>query len=154
MTYHIAQLNIAKMLAPIDSDIMHGFVSRLDEINALAEQSEGFVWRLKGDDNNATAIRIFEDDMLIINLSVWESIDALHTYTYKTAHAELIKGRKDWFSALGKPHMALWWVKAGDIPLTTDAKERLEYLQANGASPYSFTFAKRFTVDEMLATQE
>lgn len=152
MTYHIAQINIAQMLAPIDSDIMAGFVARLDEINGLAEQAEGFIWRLKGDDDNATAIRIFDNDMLIINLTVWETIEALHAFTYKTAHSELIKQKKDWFSALGKPHMALWWVKAGEIPRTEDAKVRLEYQQEHGATPYSFTFAKRFTVEAMLAT--
>ncbi|MEM9954032.1 MAG: DUF3291 domain-containing protein [Chloroflexota bacterium] len=151
--YHIAQVNIARMLAPIDSNIMAGFVARLDEINALADQAEGFVWRLQSDDGNATDIRVFDDDMLIVNLSVWESVEALHAYTYKTDHAQLIKGRKQWFSQLGSHHMAIWYIPAGQLPTTDDARARLEYLNAHGATPESFTFAHRFTLNQWLATQ-
>ncbi|MEL6528175.1 MAG: DUF3291 domain-containing protein, partial [Chloroflexota bacterium] len=89
--YHLAQLNIARMLAPIDSDTMSGFVARLDEINALAESTDGFIWRLTTPAGNATALRPFDDDMLIVNMSVWESINALHAYTYKSTHVELIR---------------------------------------------------------------
>lgn len=151
MTYHLAQVNIARMLAPIDSPVMAGFVNRLDEINLLAEQSEGFVWRLKADDNNATSIRVFEDEMLIVNLSVWENVEALHHYTYKTAHAELIKQRRDWFSVLGTPHMVLWWIHAGHIPSTNEAQAKLKHFQDFGATAHAFSFSKRFSLADFLA---
>jgi hypothetical protein len=106
--YHIAQLNIGRILAPTDSEIMAGFMSRLDEINALADNTQGFVWRLQSDDGNATSIRVYDDDMLLVNLSVWESIEALHAYTYKTVHSELLRERQQWFAILGTPHLALW----------------------------------------------
>ena len=152
--YHLAQLNIGRVLGAMDSEIMYGFASRLDEINALADTAEGFVWRLQTDEGNATSIHVFDDDMLLINMSVWESIEALHNYAYKTAHAELLRDRKQWFSQLGKPHMVLWWIEAGHIPTTDEAKTKLELLTEQGASPLAFTFTKRFTVEEMLAAQQ
>lgn len=153
VTYQLAQLNIARMLAPIDSEIMSGFVARLDEINALAEAAEGFVWRLQTPAGDATSLRPFDDDMLIVNMSVWESIDALHHYTYKTAHVELIRDRKAWFSVMGEPHMVLWWVREGHIPTVEEAKMKRDLLIAEGPTPQAFTFAKRFSVDEMVASE-
>ena len=150
-THHLAQVNIARMLAPLDSEQMAGFVNRLDEINALADQAAGFIWRLQTTDGNATALRVFDDAMLIVNLSVWEDLESLHEYTYKTAHVELIRDRKQWFSQFEKPHLVLWWIAAGHIPTPTEAREKLEALTANGPSPAAFTFAKHFTIAEMLA---
>jgi len=152
--YHIAQVNVGRIVAPIESETMAGFVTRLDEINALADGTAGFVWRLQSDEGNATSIRVFDDDMMLLNMSVWESIEALQTYTYKTAHAELIKDRKQWFSKMDTPYLALCWVPAGHIPTTGEAKSKLEYLRQHGATPLAFTFTKRFTVEEMLAVQE
>ena len=152
--YHLAQLNIGRVLGTMDSEIMHGFASRLDEINAMADAAEGFVWRLQTEEGNATSIHVFDDDMLLINMSVWESIEALHNYTYKTMHAELLRDRKQWFSQLGKPHMVLWWIEAGHIPTTDEAKAKLEMLTQQGATPLAFNFTKRFTVEEMLAAQQ
>lgn len=100
--YHLPQLNIARMVAPIDSDVMAGFVARIDEINALADNADGFIWRLKTDDNNATSIRVFDDEMLIVNMSVWRDVDALHQYTYYSAHAEVYRQRRDWFHKLAQ----------------------------------------------------
>jgi uncharacterized protein DUF3291 len=151
--YHIAQLNIARMLAPTESEIMASFMARLDEINALADTAEGFVWRLQSEDGNATSIRAFDDDMLLVNMSVWESIEALHDYSYKTVHAELIKQRRDWFSKMEKPHLVLWWVAAGHIPSVEEAKEKLAHMEAHGASPLAFSFSKRFTIENLLAVQ-
>lgn len=142
--YHIAQINIARMLAPLDDPIMHGFVSNLDRINALAEATPGFVWRLKGDEGNATASRIFEDDYIIINMSVWESIDALFDYTYKSAHVEIFRQRRDWFKAMKDVYFALWWIPAGHTPTPQEARARLEHLREHGATPHAFTFKKRF----------
>lgn len=140
----IAQINVARMLAPIDDPVMAEFVARLDEINALAEQTDGFVWRLKTDDNNATSIRVFDDDYLIVNMSVWQHIDELYRFTYYSAHAEVYRKRTDWFSKLGKPHMALWWVPVDHRPTALEGKAKLEHLQTHGASPHAFTFKERF----------
>jgi Domain of unknown function (DUF3291) len=152
-SYHIAQLNIAKMLAPSDSEVMAGFMARLDEINALADTAEGFVWRLQSEDGDATSIRAFDDDMLLVNMSVWENIEALHDYSYKTVHAELIKQRRDWVSKMEKPHLVLWWVAAGHIPSVEEAKEKLAHINEHGASPLAFSFSKRFTIENLLAVQ-
>jgi len=149
--YHLAQLNIASMLAPIDSETMAGFVARLDEINALADGYEGFVWRLQTEDGDATALRPYEDERIIVNMSVWESVDALFDFTYKSTHLELLKSRWDWFSHMKDFHMCMWWIPAGVIPTPDDAKHRLTYMIDNGITPYSFTFKQRYTVDEMLA---
>lgn len=152
-TYHLAQLNIARLIAPIDSPTLAGFVARLDEINALADGAPGFVWRLQTDEGNATALRVYEDDRLLVNLSVWESIEALHAYTYKTAHADLIRDRQEWFSRLERPHLVLWWIPAGHIPDTTEARDRLDHLTTHGPTPLAFTFARRYSIEEMLAAQ-
>lgn len=146
--YHLAQVNIARMLAPLDNQQMEGFVSRLDEINALADEAPGFIWRLQTPEGNATALRVFEDDMLIVNLSVWEDVEALHEYTYKSAHVELIRDRKQWFSQFEKPHLVLWWVQAGHIPTPDEARAKLEELTSKGPTPAAFTFAKRFSPQE------
>lgn len=150
MKYHLAQINIAKMLAPIDSDIMADFVNNLDRINALADQSEGFVWRLAEEGNNATSVQLFDHEFYIVNMSVWTSVDALFQFTYATAHVEIFKRRKEWFSKMKDMHMALWYVEAGTIPSTLEGKRRLDYLNANGESPYAFSFKKKFTVEESL----
>lgn len=152
-TYRIAQINIGRMLAPIDSETMFGFTSRLEEINALADGYEGFVWRLQTEDGDATALRPYDDDMMIVNMSVWESVDALFEYTYKSTHVELLKSRRDWFEHM-KIFFCMWWIPAGTIPTTDDAKHRLDYMENNGVTPYAFTFKQRYSVEEMLAHTE
>lgn len=152
--YHIAQINIARMVAPVDSDTMSGFTSRLDEINALADVADGFVWRLQTEEGDATDIRPFDDDMIIINMSVWENMEALHNYTYKTVHVELLKERKNWFHKLSTPHMAIWYIPAGHIPTPHEAQAKLALIGEHGASPLAFTFAHNFTVDEWLNIDE
>jgi hypothetical protein len=142
--YQLAELNIGRMQGPIDSETMSGFVARLDEINALAESSPGFVWRLKTEDGDATAIRPYEDDRIIVNLSVWESVETLHEYVYKTAHVEVLRRRREWFSRMTESFMVLWWVPAGHRPPVAEAVARLETLRANGATPAAFTFRELF----------
>lgn len=149
--YHLAQLNIASMVAPIDSETMSGFVARLDEINALADGHDGFVWRLQTEDGDATALRPYDDERIIVNMSVWESVDKLFDYVYKSTHVELLKSRKEWFTHMTDFYMCMWWIPAGTIPTTGEAKHRLDYMRDNGISPYAFTFKQRYTVDEMLA---
>lgn len=138
--FHLAQINIARMKAPLDSPVMAGFVGRLEEINALADRSPGFVWRLQTDDGDATYIRPYEDDRIIVNLSVWESVDALRQYVYRTAHAELLRERKSWFEHFDAAYLAMWWIPAGHVPTVDEAKERLEHLTTNGPSPFAFNF--------------
>lgn len=152
--FHIAQVNIAAMRGAIDSDIMADFVANLERINAVADATPGFVWRLQGEEGNATAFRVFESDMLIINMSVWESVDVLFDYTYRSDHIDVFRRRAEWFTRMETPHMALWWIPAGHIPTPQEAKARLEYMQEHGVTPFAFTFKKRFTPDEMLAYAE
>ena len=123
---------------------MAGFVRRLEEINALADASPGFVWRLQGDAGNATYLRPYGDDRIIFNLSVWESIEALRVYVYRTAHAEVLRQRRDWFEKFDLMHLALWWIPAGRLPTVGQATARLEYLQRHGEGPHAFTFRQIF----------
>jgi hypothetical protein len=148
MKFNLAQLNIARMLAPIDSPVMADFVANLDRINSLAEKSKGFVWRLKDDSNNATSIKVFDDDFLIVNMSTWESVDALFEYVYKSDHIEVFKRRAEWFEKMHDMHMVLWYVPAGATPTVAEAVERLTYLRSNGETPYAFSFKKRFSPEE------
>jgi hypothetical protein len=151
MPYHIAQINIARMIAPLDSPAMHDFVSNLDRINTLAESASGFVWRLKGDGNDATSLRPYEDERIIVNMSVWESIDALFQYAYYSDHTDFFRRRREWFEKLETPPVALWWIKAGHIPTVAEAKEKLSLLEKYGATALAFTFKQQFTVEQMQA---
>ena len=150
MNYHLAQVNIARMLGPIDSPVMVEFVNNLDRINAVADKSEGFVWRLKDEENNATSMKIFEDEFLIVNMSVWTSLEALFKFTYQSAHTEIFKRKKEWFSKMQDMHMAFWYVKEGEVPTTEEAKKRLAYLNEHGETPHAFTFKSKFTAVEAL----
>jgi Domain of unknown function (DUF3291) len=151
--YHIAQINIGRMRAPLDSAVMHGFVSRLDEINALADVAPGFVWRLQTPEGNATYLRPFDDDWIIVNMSVWESVEHFKEYVYKSAHAELLRQRRDWFEAFEGVYPAMWWVPAGHIPGMDEAKKRLKHLEEHGPSQFAFTLKTIQPPDEgFLAT--
>ncbi len=132
------------MLGPIDSPVMADFVANLDRINALAENSEGFVWRLKDDSNSATSIKVYDDDMMIVNMSVWTSMEHLRQYVYKSAHVEIFKRRAEWFEKMGQQYMAFWYIPAGTTPTVADAVERLDHLRAHGETPYAFTFRSKF----------
>jgi len=146
----LAQINIAEMLAPIDDPIMADFVNNIDDINALAEQSKGFVWRLIGDQDNATSLTVFDNIFLIINMSVWKDVDTLFNFTYKTMHAQILKRKKEWFHNFPRMHMALWYVEDGHTPSPEEAKERLYHLQEYGETPYAFSFKKKFSVEESM----
>ncbi|GAA0729301.1 DUF3291 domain-containing protein [Aquimarina litoralis] len=144
----LAQVNIAEMLAPIDDPIMADFVNNLDRINELGEKSDGFVWRLKGDEGNATALTVFDNLFLIINMSVWESMQDLFNFTYQSAHVEILKRKKEWFHKMPRMHMAFWYVENGHEPSPSEAKERLYYLQEHGETPYAFSFKSKFTSED------
>ena len=142
--YSLAQVNIARMLAPLESPELASFVALLDEINALAERSPGFVWRFQGDEGNATYLRPYDDDRILFNMSVWSSIDALKAYAYESAHGAVMRRRREWFSRFEQPNVALWWVRAGSIPSVGEAVARLAHLQEHGPSVYAFTFRSSF----------
>ena len=143
--YHLAQINIARMLAPIEDPVMGDFVANLPAINALAEHSPGFIWRLQTDGGDATSIKVYDDDMIIVNLTVWESPDALRAYVYKSEHYRFLRDRKRWFEKFEGPYYAMWWVPAGHIPTTDEAKERLEHLRSHGDSEFAFSFKREFS---------
>jgi hypothetical protein len=142
--YHLAQINLARAIAPLGDPSFDDFTSRLTELNALADESPGFVWRLQTDDGDATGIRISDDPKLLVNLSVWESTEALSGYAYRSAHMNVIRRRKEWFEPYGSTYIALWWIPTGSLPTVEDGIERLEYLDAHGPSDYSFGFRKQF----------
>jgi hypothetical protein len=146
--FHIAQINIGRIKAPLDDPIMAGFVARLDEINALADKSPGFVWRLQTPEGDATYFRPFEDQRVLLNMSVWETIDALRHYVYRTAHAELLRQREAWFEKFDRTYAALWWVPAGHLPGIDEAKQRLAHLETHGPTQFAFTFSRVLPLDE------
>lgn len=150
----LAQVNIAEMLAPINDPIMQDFVNNLDRINELAEQSDGFIWRLKDDEGNATAITVFDNLFLIINMSVWKNMEALYAFTYESDHVEILKRKKEWFHKMPRMHMAFWYVEDGHAPTAAEAKERLYYLQEHGETPYAFSFKSKFTTDDAINYQK
>jgi hypothetical protein len=141
--YELAQLNIALMKEPLESPGMADFVANLERINALAESSPGFVWRLKTDEGDATALRPLGDSTLV-NMSVWENVAALNEYVYKSAHVEIMRRRKEWFERMREASIVLWWVPRGHRPSVAQAIERLELLRAQGPTADAFTFRKAF----------
>lgn len=141
--YELAQLNIAKLKAPVDSPVLVDFVANLQSINALADAAPGFVWRLQDDSGNATAIKIF-GEQYIVNLTVWSDLNALHHYVYQTGHVEVMRRRKEWFEKMAEAHAALWWVPKGHVPSAAEAKAKLETLRAQGPSSEAFTFKQPF----------
>lgn len=150
MSFHLAQVNVAYARAPLDDPRLADFVARLDEINALAENSPGFIWRHVADSRDAHA-REYADPKVLFNLSVWDSVEALHAFTYRTAHAEVFAKRANWFddamAMMGSRAMALWWVPAGHRPTPTEAKARLAHLTMHGSSAHAFNFKQRFAPD-------
>ena len=160
MIYSLAQVNIARMIAPLGDPQMAGFVARLDEINALADTSPGFIWRLQTPEGNATAMRAYEDELILFNLSVWASQEDLFRYVYasESNHRDVLKQRRRWFQRFDSPYVALWWIPQGHIPTVQEARERLEHLRTSGESAYAFSFKKPFpsptTYSEMTLSPE
>jgi len=142
----LAQFNIARMRWPLDDPRMDGFSTRLDELNALADSSPGFVWRLEDADGVATSYRPY-DEMTLINLSVWTSVEDLKAFTYRSTHGEPFRARREWFEPMDAPHLVLWWVDDGVRPTVADGMDRLRRLTDDGPSEQAFTFAgaSRFT---------
>ena len=151
MMYQLAQVNIARMLAPLTEPLMAGFVAQLDAINALADSSPGFLWRLQTPEGNATALRPYEDSLILVNLSLWATLADLSTFVYKSRHRQVLQQRQQWFQRFDGPYLALWWVPSGHIPSVEEAKERLAYLRAHDETPYAFSFKKLFPAPEAVS---
>ncbi len=152
---HLAQINIGRLRAPTDDPIIAEFMAALDEINALAERSPGFVWRFMTEDGNATAVRPFEDELMLINMSVWESVESLGDYVYRTDHAGFLRRRREWFERIKEAIVALWWIPAGHRPTVAEGIERIDHLRAHGPTPHAFTFRQPFSqASEDLASQD
>jgi uncharacterized protein DUF3291 len=149
-SYHLAQANVARVRAPIDSPKLAEFVALLEPINAIADASPGFVWRLQSDDGDATSINVFDDDELLVNMSVWETVEQLRAFVFETRHLEVFQRRKEWFHRIAEAHLALWWIPAGQVPTVADAEKRITYVRVHGPTPYAFTLADPFPAAEGL----
>jgi hypothetical protein len=145
---NLAQVNISRLLFPLDSPELADFVANLEPINALADAAPGFVWRLQADGGNATDIRVFDDPMIIVNMSVWTSPDALRAFAFGPAHAAIMRRRGEWFSRFPTHATALWWVPAGHVPTPDEARLRLESLDRLGPTPEAFTFRSLFAAGD------
>ncbi len=146
MDHHLAQINIGRLVAPIDDPKTAEFVAQLDAINALADAAPGFVWRLQSSSGNATDIPFNDDPSVMVNMSVWESLESLRNYVYRSDHMRVLRDRAKWFEKMDKPHYCLWWVPAGHLPSVAEGRERVEHYQRCGATEYSFWFSQHFPV--------
>ncbi|HEX5096960.1 MAG TPA: DUF3291 domain-containing protein [Acidimicrobiia bacterium] len=139
--WHVAQVNIARLLQPVESPKTQEFISLLDPVNALADAAPGFVWRLSA---TSSMEPTGADPMIVVNLSVWESIEHLEAFVRVPAHAAVMRRRREWFERMAEAYMALWWVPAGTVPTEEDAFERIELIRAQGPTEKAFTFRQRF----------
>jgi hypothetical protein len=142
--YQLAHINIARMRGEFDDPVMAEFVARLDAVNAIAEASPGFVWRLQTEDDTAHALRVFADPLLLFNMSVWESLESLRAFSYSGAHLEVLRERQRWFVKPGGAYLALWWVPAGYRPALEEGREALQRIDRSGPTAEAFTFQNSF----------
>jgi len=142
--FHLAQLNIARPKAPMDSGFMDTFNALLDPVNAVADSTPGFVWRLQTDAGNATSLTIYGEENLLVNMSVWESADALWDFVYSGDHLAVMRRRREWFNRMAELFTCLWWVEAGRLPDIPEAEEKLSHLRDHGPTEQAFTFKERF----------
>ena len=142
--FYLAQLNIARAVAPLDDPRLADFVAQIDVVNAAAEAHPGFVWRLKDESGNAMSIRAFDDPLMVVNLSVWRDVEALRDYIYQGDHVAVLRRRREWFTPMAGPHLVLWWVPAGHTPTLEEAKARLDHLAAHGSTAEAFGFRDAF----------
>jgi Domain of unknown function (DUF3291) len=151
--WQLAQINIARFKAPIDAPLLAGFVEMLDPINALADVAPGFVWRLQTDEGNATSIHAFDDDLILVNMSVWESIEDLDAFVYRSPHFEVFRRRREWTEHMERAYVALWWIPAGMIPTVEEGKRRLDLLIGSGPTPEAFTFKRTYPPPEATSAE-
>jgi hypothetical protein len=142
--HELAQLNIGIIRGPMDSPVMAEFAANLERINAVAEATPGFVWRLQTEEGDATAIRPFDNENMLVNMSVWKDVESLRRYVYHSAHVEVMRRRREWFEPMSEAFLVLWWVPLGHQPSVAEAIARLEHLRRHGPSPDAFTFRHPF----------
>ena len=142
--YHLAQVNIGLPIEPVESERLAGFVAMLDPVNALADAAPGFVWRLQTEDGDATSVRAFADERLIMNMSVWQSVEAFGAFVYGPDHAAVMKQRRTWFVPMRELYTALWWTPVGTLPTPADAVGKLDRLRADGPTAEAFTLTHAF----------
>lgn len=142
--FHLAQINVARLRAPLDSPESSGFVANLEPINALADASPGFVWRLQTEAGDATSIQVFDEDLIIVNVSVWESLEKLRAFVYASGHKSFLGRRTEWFEPSSEAHLSAWWIPAGTVPTVQEAIDRLLTLRADGPSERAFTLKAPF----------
>ena len=148
--WHLAQLNVARAIEPLDSPRLAEFVAALEGVNALADAAPGFVWRLQGDDGDSTQIRVDPDPQLLVNMSVWTGPEALFEFVYRSGHTGIMVRRREWFERPAQAHQVLWWIPAGHVPTTAEGLERLERLRRDGPGPEAFTFKQRYPAPDQL----
>jgi hypothetical protein len=150
MNYVIAQINVGRLAAPLDSPQLAGFVNQLDPVNAVADDAPGFLWRLQTEDGNATALRAFESDAegsdggILVNMSVWETVEALAAFVFGDAHLAVLRRRREWFERMTMAYTALWWIPRGHVPTIAEAEDRVKHLREQGPTPYAFTLRQYF----------
>ncbi|MEH6452319.1 MAG: DUF3291 domain-containing protein [Psychromonas sp.] len=149
---HLAQLNIAKAKYSLESTEIKEFVDNLEPVNKLAESSDGFIWRLQDESGDATNITAFSDPDIIVNMSVWDSIEALKNFMFRTHHRDFLRRKKEWFHNIPDDSYVLWWVPKDHTPTVEEAVEKLEFLRSNGDTPYAFTFKSNFSASEFVAS--
>lgn len=144
LQFHLAQINVAQMKAALSDPIMAEFADALHAVNAIADRSPGFVWRLQSASGNATDIQAYEDAKMLVNVSVWQDVESLKSYVYKSLHGEFFVRRRQWFEQYQGEHFAMWWIPGGHQPTVEEGKAKLEYLSVYGNSPQAFTFVKPY----------
>jgi len=147
--YVLAQVNIGRMLEPLESPLLADFVAALEPVNAVADAAPGFIWRLQTEDGNATSVQAFQWDRagtagVLVNMSVWESVEALAAYVYSDAHRQVLRRRRQWFARMAEAYSALWWIPRGHIPTTDEAEGRILHLRESGPTPYAFALREHF----------
>jgi hypothetical protein len=142
--FHLAQVNVGRLVAPLASAEIADFVAQLEPINALADGSPGFVWRLQSEAGDATDYRALDDDSILVNLSVWRSLEELRDFVYRTGHVDVLRRRREWFEKLAEAHLALWWLPAGRLPTIAEADAKIRLLREQGPTPEAFTFRTPF----------
>ena len=143
--WHLAQMNVGRTVDAMDSPAMAGFAQRLAAVNALADAAPGFVWRLQSESGNATDILPTDDPRFLVNMSVWTDVESLFAYVYRTAHRDVMVGRRAWFERPDGAYQVLWWVPAGSVPSVAQGLARLAVLRAEkAAGPAAFTFRDVF----------
>jgi hypothetical protein len=140
----LAEINVARLKHPLTDPRIAEFVANLDAVNAIAESSPGFVWRLKDESGNATQISAYEDPLIIVNMSVWDTPESLYEFAYRTVHRSFVQRRKEWFELFGAQYLALWWIEDGRYPNVGDGQRRLAHLERFGPTAWSFNYRRLF----------